>query len=211
MSETAWTEADEAVLSSVARQLRSKYHGYVDLEDIQQELRLWIITHPQKVDEWREEHSDQTADRLLARSLRNHGEKFCRREKAAYCGYETDDEFFYSIQMVADLLELWFDPEYMIPGSIELGQTSSGKPANEGGNLMAMVADVGRAYESMSQKDKDVLEWVYGGQMPVRDAVNFLAEVVWGITYRAADMRIRRVLGRLRQELGGPRPYEETE
>lgn len=212
MSTATWTEADEAVLASVARQLRSKYHGYVDLDDIRSELYLWLVEHHDKAAAWREEHEDspRTADRLLARSLRNHGEKFCRREKAAYCGYEPDDEFFYSIQMVADLLQLYFDPEYMVPGSADLGSTGSGKPANEGGNLMAMVADIGRAYEDLSQSDRDLLEWVYGGHMPVKDAINFLAEITWSITYNAADKRIRRVVGRLRQKLGGPRPFEET-
>lgn len=208
MSTATWTEADEAVLSSVARQLRSKYHGYVDLDDIRQELYLWLVRNAERIEEWRENHSPVTADRILARSLRNHGEKYCRREKAAYCGYEVDDEFFYSIQMVAEILQLHFDPEYMEPGSIELGQTSSGKPASEGGNLMAMVADVGRAYDAMPQADRDLLEWIYGGHIPVREAIEFQA-LTWGCTYNAADKRIRRVLGRLRKNLGGPRPFEE--
>lgn len=210
MNTLPWTEADEAVLSSVARQLRSKYYGYVDVDDIRSELYVKLIELEEHIVEWREQHSPKVADRILARSLRNHGEKYCRREKAAYCGYEVDDEFFYSITMVAELLQLYFDPEYMMPGSIELGQTASGKPASESGNLQAMVADVGRAYEQMPQKDQEVLAFVYDGAAPVRDNLNFLA-LTWDCSYGAADKRIRRILGRLRKHLGGPRPYEETE
>lgn len=201
---------DLDVVRSVSRSLRSKYHGYVDYADLAQELTLWLLEHEAKLDEWRETYSNpRTYERVLARSLRNAGERYCRREKAEQVGYSVDDEFYYSIGMCGDLLQLYFDPEYMIPGSIELGQTSSGKPASEGGNLVAMVADVGRAYELLSQADKDLLEFVYGGKMPVRDAINFLSQVTWDISYRAADARIRRVMGRLRKFLGGPRPYEE--
>lgn len=210
MSTATWTEADEAVLTSVARQLRSKYYGYVDLEDIRAELYLKLVMLQRNIEEWREDHSPQTADRILARSLRNHGEKYCRREKAEYCGYSVDDEFFYSITMIADIIQLYFDPEYMMPGSIPLGQTSSGKPASEGGNLMAMVADVGRAYEQMPERDRYLLREVYGGDMPVRESIAFLA-LEWGCTHGAADKRIRRVLGRLRKNLGGPRPWEDSE
>lgn len=199
-----------AVAASVARKLRSKYHGYVQVEDIQQELYVWLIEHSGTIARWHEEHDNpKTVEKILARSLRNHGEKFCRREKAEYLGYETDDEFFYSIGMVADLLQLHFDPDYMIPGSIQLGQTSSGKPASEGGNLVAMVSDIGRAFNELSEADRDLLEWVYGGNQPVREAINFLAHS-WGINYRAASERVRRTVGRLREKLGGARPWEEA-
>lgn len=209
MSTATWTEADEAVLSSVSRALRSRYHGFVDLDDVRQELYVWLIKNASKVEDWRKNYNPRTAERLLARSLRNHGEKFCRREKAAQCGYEVDDEFFYSISMVAELLQLYFDPDYMQPPSLEHDSTSGGKASAEGGNLVAMVSDVGRAFEELSQADQQTLDFVYGGEMAPRDAINLLA-LNWDCTYNAADKRIRRVVGRLREKLGGPRPYEET-
>lgn len=210
MSTATWTQADVDVLMSVAKQLRSRYAPWVEHADIVQELYVWLVQYGHKAVAWREEYDAKTADRLLARSLRNHGEKYCRNEKAVRSGYSPDDEFFYSISMIADILQLYFDPDYMEPGSIQLGRTSSGKPASEGGNLMTMVADVGSAYQQMPAWDQAVLEEVYGGDRPVREALNFLA-LQWGISYGAADKRIRRILGRLRKNLGGPRPFEENE
>lgn len=196
-----------AMVASVSRQLRSRYN-MCEYADIQQELYVWYITHHRKVAQWQEEYHEKTASRFVARSLRNAGEKYCRKEKAELEGYEIEDEFFYSIPMVADMLQLYFDPEWTSPRAIELGKTSSGTPPEEGGNLMAMVADVGKAYEAMPAHDQWLLASVYDGSVPVRDAIAGHA-LEWGITHGAADRRIRRVVGRVRTKLGGPRPYVE--
>lgn len=206
----AISEREVGIVSSVARQLKSRYYDFVDREDVEQELWVWLLEHGDKVSVWDEQYeSPRTVERLIARSLRNAGEKFCRREKATKTGYEPEDEFFYSISMVADLLQLYFDPEYMFPGSIQYGESGSGKPPQEGGNLQAMVADVGRAYEALSEHDQWLLALVYEGP-DRKDGITFLS-VEWGVSYDAADKRIRRVLGRLRKNLGGPRPFEEDE
>lgn len=196
-----------AAVASVSRQLRSRYRDYCEYEDIQQELYIWYIKHHRKVEAWQEQYHEKSVARLLAKSLRNHGEKYCRQEKAAVVGYEPDDEFFYTIPMVADMLQLYFDPDWSAPRAIEMTTTSSGKAPNEGWNLQAMVADVGKAYEALPASDQALLREVYEDGNP-RDAIAFLA-LQWDITPNAADHRIRRVVGRVRAKLGGPRPYPE--
>lgn len=199
-----------AQVSSVSRQLRSKYRDFCEYEDIQQELYIWYIKHHTKVEKWEEELHEKSVARLVAKSLRNAGERYCRRQKAMLTGYEPEDEFFYTIPMVTDMLQLYFDPEWMEPRAIELTTSSSGKAPNEGWNLQAMVADVGRGYESLSASDQHLLREVFGGEVPVRDAIAWYA-LEWGITENAADHRIRRIVGRIRAKLGGPRPYIERE
>ncbi len=201
-----FTPADEAALTSATKILSSRYRGYVSHEDVRSELTIWLATHYDRARRWREEHSEKHAERTLIRALRNAGEKYCRNEKAQVEGYSTEDEFFYSIPMVADLIQLYFDDEWMIPTGLELTKTTGGKPAAEGGNLMAMVADVGRAYEALPKPDRDLLEEVYGGHRPVSDAIANKA-LLWGCSHSAANSRIRRVVGRLRANLGGPSPY----
>lgn len=197
-----------ASVSSVARQLRAKYRGFVEYQDVQQELYIWYLKKHRTVDGWREKYEDKSVGRLILKSLRNCGETYCRREKATRLGYELDDEFFYTIPMVTEMLQLYFDPTWMEPKALELTTTSSGKPPQEGWNLQAMVADVGRAYEALPAADQYLLSTIYDGSIPVRDAVAIQA-VEWGITPNAADKRIRRVVGRIRAKLGGPRPYAE--
>lgn len=202
----------DSVVYSVAKQLRGKYRGYVELDDVAQELWIWVITHTAKLDEWMEEHHPKSVQRLLAKSLRNHGEKFCRREKAGTVGYDPiEDEFFYSLGMVTDMLTLYFDPEWREPKGVNyetLAAPSGG--SSDGMNLVAMVADVGKAYERLSRADQSLLRDIYGSGDP-HDNIAALALDSGGITYNAADHRVRRVLGRIRAQLGGPRPYEEEE
>lgn len=204
-------ESIHAAVASTARQLRSRYRDFAEYEDIQQELYIWYLKSHHKVAKWEEEHHPKTVQRLVMKSLRNCGEKYCRKEKADRLGYEPDDEFFYTIPMVADMLQMYFDPDWMMPRGIELTQQGGGgKPPQEGWNLPAMVADVGSAYEALPEPDRDLLWRVYGGDVPVREAIESLA-LEWDVTHNAADHRVRRVVGRVRAKLGGPRPHEESD
>ena len=205
----ALNDTDASRVHSAARQLTSRYRAFVEYDDVAQELWLWVLGHRRKIEAWEEEYSAKVAERMVMKSLKNAGEKYCRAEKATRSGYSVDDEFFYSIPMVADMLMLYFDPEWTAPAMNVTGETSK-KPPQEGGNLMAMVADVGKAYEQMPAGDQALLMRIYGGEQPVRDAIAYEA-MLNEITHGAQDRRIRRVLGRLRAKLGGPAPFNESE
>lgn len=199
-----------STVSSVAKQIRSRYRDYVEYEDVQQELYIWFIKSGHRsLKRWQDQHHPKSVQRLLAKSLRNAGEKYARKEKAQLVGYEVEDEFFYSIPMIADMLQLHFDPDWREPKGIaydEAKPSGGGKPG-DGMNLVAMVADVGKAYEALSQSDRDLLRFVYAGDP--RAAIAVLA-LEWDITPNAADLRVRRVVGRIRAALGGPNPWKES-
>lgn len=203
-----FTNEDNAAVTSASKIVCSRYRGYVEYQDVQQELYLWLYENYHRAEKWREEHGARHAERTLVKALRNVGERYCRAEKAEQVGYHPEDEFFYSIPMVADLIQLYFTPGWMLPQGLEMAPVSGGKPASEGGNLVAMVADVGRAYEALPAPDKELLREVYGGDVPVADAIA-ARSLDWAITYSAANSRIRRVVGRLRANLGGPSPYTD--
>lgn len=208
MTETFnFTDQDEAAVQSATKILLSRYRDFVSFEDVRQELYLWLFSHYEKAEAWREKHETRHAERTLIKALRNAGERYCRQEKAERQGYEPEDEFFYSIPMVADLLQLYFDPTWMVPPAIVADErVSGGALASESGNLMAMVADVGRAYEALPAPDKELLAFVYDGRAVVMDQIACKA-LEWDVTQSAAYSRIRRVVGRVRANLGGPSPY----
>jgi len=206
ISDFEFIEADHAAINSATKILFSRYREYMEFGDIQQELYLWLFLNYDKALGWREHLSVRHAERSLIKALRRAGERACRAEKAQKVGYAPEDEFFYSVPMVADLLSLYFTPDWMIPNGIELSRPPSHKPPQEGGNLVAMVSDIGRAFQAMPEADKVLLEKVYGLDVVTSDAIAGLA-LDWGITYSAADNRVRRVVGRLRAKLGGPNPW----
>ena len=199
-----FTAADHAAVSSATRQLMSRYRDHVSYEDVQQECYLWLFANYDRAVAWREQYEEKHAERTVTKALRNAGERYCRAEKAEHEGYVPEDEFFYSIPMVRDLLQLSFDPDWMVPGSVQLDRVSSGTPANEGGNLMTMVSDVGRALQTLSEHDRGLLTQVYAQKDPDQEIAVLALD--WGITTKAADSRVRRILGRLRAALGGPNP-----
>lgn len=206
LSDFEFIESDHAAINSASKILYSRYRDYLDYGDIQQELYLWLFLNYDKATGWRESLGVRHAERSIIKALRRAGERICRAEKAKVVGYAPEDEFFYSVPTVADLLSLLFDPDWMVPNGIELSQPPSHKPPQEGGNLVVMVADVRKAFDAMPLTDQILLKKVYGLDVVTSDAIAGLA-LDWGITYSAADNRVRRVVGRLRSKLGGPNPW----
>lgn len=205
MSE-AFTNEDEAAVTSAAKILTNRYRGIVEYEDVRQECYVWLLENHSRVQQWREDRTEEAAQKSIVASMRNAVDRYCRKEKANAEGYSPEDEFFYSIPQVAELLRTYFDPDWMVPGGIVYDdRTTGGRPPSEGGNLMAMVADVGRAYEDLPAHDRTVLREVYGSGEPA-DNISVLA-VELGISFTAAEWRVRRVVGRLREKLGGPSPW----
>lgn len=201
-----FSPADHAAVSSASKILTSRYRDYVDFEDVQQECYLWLFKNYHKATAWREKYEERHAERTLMKALRNAGERYCREEKAQKEGYSTDDEYFYSIPMVADLLQLSFDPEWMLPNGIEMTAPSNKRPPSEGGNLVALVADVTRVYAKLPRHDRALLARAYGHGVRTADVIAELS-LEWGCSQSAANSRLRRVVGRLRAALGGPSPY----
>jgi hypothetical protein len=198
---------DHAAIASASRILTARYRQHVTYEDVQQELYVWLIGKYDRAEKWRAEYSEKHAERTLVKALRNAGERFCRAEKAEREGYVPDDEFFYSIPMVADLLRLSFDPDWHSPTSPRTEEdeyVSPARPATD--NLVVMVADVSRALKTLPLSDQMLLRRAYGPNVETSDVIAQLG-IEWDITAHAADSRLRRVVGRVRAALGGPSPY----
>lgn len=206
----SFTPQDHAAVASATKIVYSRYRTVVEFEDVQQELYCWLLQKYDRVLAWRERLEEQHAEKTIVKALRNEGERYCRIEKAEREGYSPEDEFFYSLPMVADLLQLYFDPDWMMPASVTYGtSTSGGNPASEGGNLYALVSDIGRGLKALPGPDRALLKRVYGyGQQPADEIAALACEL--DISVSAANSRVRRVVGRLRAALGGPDPYKEV-
>lgn len=206
MADYTFTEADHAAVASASKMLYSRYRNYVEYADVQQELYLWLLAHYDRAVRWRSNYSEKHAERTVVKALRNAGERYCRTEKAEKDGYNVEDEFFYSIPMIADLLALSYDPKWMVPKGIDY--TEAHRPLSPSNELIVMVADVARAAESLPEPDQALLKYVYGGSRLVTDAIA-QKSLEWGISQSAANSRIRRVVGRVRAALGGENPWRE--
>ena len=193
------------IVAHVADEYAKKY-SMVERDDIKQNLYEWFVSHPRKLTEW-EALGKKSAQNLLYRSLRNQALDYCQLWKAKSLGYEPSDLFFYDADMVKGFL-----PAVLLGATdkapvLNLGMPGKPPAPAEGGNGMAMMAEIKSAYNKLSEEDKYILYLKYANQAPDAD----IAKVLGLPSDDAARMRNTRALKRLINKLGGFRPFLDEE
>jgi len=189
------------IVSHVADEYHKKFN-MVDREDIRQSLYEWFVLHPLKLTEW-EAFSKKSAQNLLYRSLRNQALDYCQFWKAKTLGYEMSDVFFYDAAVVEAILPSVLRGDVTEAPKLDLGMPGRPSAPAEGGNLMAMMAEIKAGFVKLSDEDRNILyqkhanSLTYGG----------IAEVLELPSDDAARMRHKRAIKRLITRLGGFRPW----
>lgn len=229
-----FSDEEMQMADRVARRFLSGNKGFVEYEDLYQECLTWFVEHPRKAAEYAED--ERKGGAMLWQALSNTCRDYVRQERAAKSGYSPDDQYFYSIGMVQNMLPLIFNNDFtsqavvnVVDRSAEpekdldqrkLGgsslQESVGAPAvmprrprgyRTTSDIPEMVADVKVGYESLTEQDKALLENIYGSGDPRKNMTDEAA--ILGITREALAARVRRACGRLRKPLGGSPPRRE--
>lgn len=189
------------IVSHVADEYHKRYN-MVEIDDIRQSLYQWFLEHPRKTAEWNA-LGKKSAQNLFYRSLRNQALDYCQLWKAKSLGYEPSDLFFYEPVMVESLL-----PAILLGDGTEAPKLNLGMPGKppapaEGGNMMAMIAELKAAFIKLNEEDKNILYQKYANSMTY-------AEIAKELTLPsddAARMRHNRAIKKLITRLGGFRPY----
>lgn len=127
-----------------AASVMRRYANYIEYEVLLQEGYVWLLANQEKVEGWLAASPQRTT--RLFHSLRDYMIALAEQEKAARCGYDPEDVAWYSATLVEGLLPLALDDTFT-PEQINEsdGEGKRSKPANEGGDLLAMVLDIRRA------------------------------------------------------------------
>ena len=99
-------ERYDNLVASIAYEFSRKFR-MVDVGDIRQELWVWFLEHPNKVNTWEALDNKQSV-KLIARSLRNAAKDFCQKEKAKAGGYHVSDNYYYNRVTVEEMLPAIF-------------------------------------------------------------------------------------------------------
>ena len=196
-----------AVANSIAR----RFKGWVERDDVKQELYLWVLgRQSQYLDQLNEENKEKREYSVsrLAFQMRRIAEKYARREKARKAGYQTTDEAFYDTATIAQLM-----PHILasvIEGTVleqaqELindGQPRKQSTPAEGGNLLAILIDVKRSYLKLNEDDKVLLRMRYYDNVTLQEIAQYLE-----CATSTADRRCTSALRRLQDQLGGETPW----
>lgn len=197
----------------MVRRMASKYaslYKMVDREDIQQQLWLWFVSHPNKVREWTK-LDQKDADNLIAASLKNAAYDYCIKEKAHAAGYEPEDNFWYTKEFIKLLLPAALSDDWKRV-EVFASEIKAQKSPAESGDWMAYAADVKKAFEKLEDKEQALVLMFYA-----KDAEG---EKVHGElggerpTARATMMAANRALNKMVKHLGGfppRRDYDNVE
>ena len=191
----------EYIVSHVADEYHKKYN-MVDREDIKQSLYEWFVSHPLKLTEW-EAFSKKSTQNLLYRSLRNQALDYCQLWKAKTLGYEMSDVFFYDAAVVEAILPSVLRGDVTEAPKLDLGMPGKPSAPAEGGNLMAMMAEVKSGFIKLSDEDRNILYQKHANSL----SYNAIAELLELPSDDAARMRHKRAIKRLITRLGGFRPW----
>ena len=188
-----------------------RFNGYVERNDLEQELRVYIVQRPKLVEsldasyEVSKEETKWVARRLMAR-FRRHIEKYSRKEKASKLGYSTGDEFFYDTITLASLLPVAL--QFESQGAVLIDRVDDGSPRkppvpSEGGNVLGMVIDIRSAFELLDDEQQLILTNRYGASPMILSDI--AAEM--GYSDSTVDRKIQKALRKMIDHLGGPTPW----
>lgn len=192
---------------SIAYQLHKQY-PMVEREDIYQEIALFcvgaeIFTPTDDMEE--DKRNDISQDNQ--RRMRKAGDRFCRYEKAASAGYDTEDEAFYSLARLKDLLEIFYadgiteHPPIAREDSVR-HQSGDG---SEAGTWMSSLIDVERGLSMISDEMAHRLKHRYGTKnVHLNDSDYGSAQ---GLTGDQVRGRTKSALLALQRSVGGGNPW----
>lgn len=190
-----WTRLTP-VVKQAAQKAASSFPAHHDVSDVEQELWVWVMERKGTVMGILSDSEGSTValDKLLAKEAN----AYLKKEDAASYGYDEEDQFNFTIDLIRSILEVVFSHEDWQSFATALDAMPRGKtdPSTSGNNL-ASYADVSRALTELSDDHYNTLVWRYKYRYTFQQIGDES-----GITKQAAQDRHRAALNSLQQILG---------
>jgi DNA-directed RNA polymerase specialized sigma24 family protein len=200
------------ITASVANVIVRRFRGYVDKEDVKQECYSWYLSRVAHLDSLlNEENTVQRIinEKRIAWQMKRSAERYARKEKAVRTGYKPGDEAFYDTVIIAQLLPHVIASVVdntvleQAQNLINDGQPKKQSAPAEGGNLLATLIDIKKAYLKLDIIDKDILIKRYHENLTLQELATYL-----DCATSTADRRCQNSLRKLQNNLGGESPYQ---
>jgi len=155
----------------------------VERQDFSQEILAWLYTPANiaRVEKWLASTPQQTT--RIYRSCVDVAVRYGEREKAARCGYDSDDILWWTPSMVEATLPLALDDTFdgILNAAPDGGGGKKHKLApGEGGNLLTSVMDVRQAISASPKWVREVVEDHSSGYSGWDDAIQHLVNQLGG-------------------------------
>ena len=197
---------------SVAGTIYRRYNKFVERDDVKQECIIWAVSRKRYIEEQMMEENEEKRkhnEQRIAWQMRRAAERYARKEKAVKSGYQTTDEAYYDSPIIGQLLP--FVIASVIDGTvleqiqqmIQDGQPRGKSSPAEGGNLLATLIDIKKAYLELEVEDQKLLR--------LRHFDNYTLQQIAGqleCAVSTADRRCNASLRKLNELLGGQSPWQ---
>jgi hypothetical protein len=157
-----WSDVETAFVRRAASSVYSRYSRFVSLEDLTQECYVWLYGKGLKsVNRWLANDPQQTT--RISRELYACAQGYAQQEKALKLGYDISDVTWYSPSLVEALLPLALDSTYDGTGQMDQEDADnnhggkSKKDPSEGGDVLAMVMDLRRAFKALPEIELELM------------------------------------------------------
>lgn len=196
---------------SVAYTIHRRYRAWVERDDVHQECMAWALTRNDYITEQmsvEDVNERKYNEQRIAWQMRRVAERYARKEKASKSGYQLTDEAYYETLMLGQLLP--FVIASVIDGTvleqaqemIRDGQPRGSSSPAEGGNLLASLIDIKRAFLKLDIEDQTLLRMRHHENATLQQIAQYLE-----CATSTADRRCHTALRRLQEGLGGETPW----
>lgn len=200
------------IIPSVVTTILRRYRTYVEKGDLMQEAWAFALA---KADLFNEQLSVESEiqqkwnEKKVAWQIRRNLERYARKEKASKSGYQINDEAYYDSVTIGQLLPFviksFVNDTALEQSQILINDGTPRKPSApaEGGNLLAMLVDIKKAYEMLDKEDQKILALRYHENHTLQLIAEYLE-----VAISTADRKCSQALRRLQNNIGGDSPWQ---
>lgn len=188
-----------SLIERAAREVHKSFPEFHDIDDTIQHMWLYLYENKGSIESIVRNSTDHDVmNKPVYDLLLRVGNSFLRKEDADWHHYTQDDTFFYSRELIEQILEVVFRHEEWQSFAMHYDKMPTGKsdPATAGNNV-ASYADVSRAVSLLSGEHYNAILWRYKYRYTYQ-AIG----VELGLTKQGAQRRVNAALNALQRELG---------
>jgi len=200
------------LVPSVVTTIYRRFRAYTERGDLLQEAWAFVLSRAEHFNEVLSEENEvqrKWNEKKIAWQMRRALERYARKEKASKSGYQLNDEAYYDTVTIAQLLPFVIK-SFISETALEQSQIliNDGTPRRpsapaEGGNLLAMLVDIKKAYEKLDKYDQDILRLRYHDNLTLQIISEYLECAI-----STVDRRCTQALRKLQNNIGGESPWQ---
>ncbi len=199
------------LVPSVVTTIHRRFRAYTERGDLLQEAWAFVLSRAEHFNEVLSEENEvqrKWNEKKIAWQIRRALERYARKEKASKSGYQLNDEAYYDTVTIAQLLPFviksFISDTALEQSQILINDGTPRKPSApaEGGNLLAMLVDIKKAYEKLDKYDQDILRLRYHDNLTLQIISEYLECAI-----STVDRRCTQALRKLQNNIGGDSPW----